>query len=143
MNQADLNKLIASVEANDPTAMFIYAEYLRPTDPAGADKYILLAAYLGQPQAQEAYGDKCHADGDYVTAARFYRRGARVGMLDCSVKLAAMELETNEEKAVRELEDLAENGVKSACAALSAYYRVKGKNKEAKYWESLIKKVCN
>ena len=138
MDQNELAALKARVDADDPTAMFLYAEFLRPTEPETADKYILLAAYLGQPQAQEAYADKCYADGDFETAERFYRRGARVGLVNCSVKLATMELEVNETKAVRELEELAESGVKPACAALAAFYREKGKRKDARYWQSLI-----
>ena len=139
MDDKEFSIIKARAEANDPNAMFLYAEYVRAHDPAEADKYILLAAYLGQTQAVEKYGDICHARGDFENAMHFYKRASRAGSLDCAVKLAVMRLSFDEYKALHELEELAESGVKSACSALAAYYKSQGNRKQASFWQSLIK----
>lgn len=140
MDERELKTLKELVAADDPAAMFTYAEYIRPTDAAESDKYILLAAHLGHPQAAELYADRCLERGDYENAAHFYRTGAKAGVADCAVKLAVLRMTgEDDDRSVRELEELAESGIKSACAALAAYYKSKGNRREANYWRSLIK----
>lgn len=139
MDEKELALVKARADADDPNAMLVYAEYMKSVNQAESDKYILLAAHLGQPQAAEKYGDICHAHGDYETATHFYKRGARAGLVDCSVKLAVMCLTVDEHSSLRELEELAESGVKSACSALAAYYKSQGNRKEANFWKSLVK----
>lgn len=139
MNEKELAALKARVDADDPSAMFLYAEYVRPTDPVEADKYTVLAAQLGNPQAAEALGDKNMEAGNQDAAAHYYKMGAKAGILDCSVKLAVISLDVNEAAALHELEELAESGVKSACSALAAYYKAQGNRKQYNFWHSLIK----
>ncbi len=139
MNEKELAELKARVEADDPLAMFVYAQAIRPTDPHEADKYVLLAAQLGNPNAAEMLADKYSALGDRERAKHFYKTGVKGGRADCAVKLALMNLDEDEISAMRELEELAESGVKSACAALAAYYKERGNRKQYTYWQSLIK----
>ena len=139
MTQHELQALKAKVDADDPAAMFLYAEAVRATNPAEYEKYIVLAAQLGEPHAAELLGDKYHELGDMERAMQFYKTGAKGGLLDCSVKLALVRLDFDEYAATRELEELAESGVKSACAALAAYYKSKGNRKEYNFWRSLLK----
>lgn len=139
MDKKELSAIKARADADDPNAMFVYAEYLSAIDRAESDKYILLAAHLGQPQAMERYADMCRERGDIENAIHFYKHGARKGLSDCAVKLAVMRLEIDENKALHELEDLAESGVKSACTALVAYYKAKGNRKQASFWQSVLK----
>ena len=137
MNDEQLARLKTKAEADDPAAMFAYAEYLLATDPKEANRYFLLAAHLGHPFAAEHYADYCLANGDVRTAKNFFKIGARGGVADCAVKLAVMKLTDNNVAAIKELEDLAENGVKSACSALAAYYKELGNKKEYNYWRKL------
>lgn len=139
MNELDLEQLKARAEADDPVAMFAYAEAVRATDHAEAEKYTVLAAQLGNPYAAERLGDKYAEQGDGEHARDYFRMGAKAGLHDCAVKLAVLDLNINEYVALRELEELAESGVKSACSALAAYYKAKGNRKEYKFWQSLIK----
>lgn len=139
MNETELAELKARADADEPAAMFAYAEYLRAVDPTEADKYIVLAAQLGYPYAAEKLGDKYFEAQDFEHAAQYFKVGAKAGLADCSVKLAVMNLCENETAAVRELEELAESGVKSACSALAAYYKSQGNRKEYNFWRSLIK----
>lgn len=139
MTKQELQALKAKVDADDPAAMFTYAEAIRAADRAEYDKYIVLAAQLGEPHAAEALGDKYHEQGDMERAMQFYKTGAKGGVLDCAVKLALIRLDFDEYAATRELEELAESGVKSACAALAAYYKSKGNRKEYNFWRSLLK----
>ncbi len=124
---------------DDPIAMYVYAQAIRATDEAEANKYIVLAAQLGNPEASEVMGDKFHALGDMERARHYYKTGAKGGLMDCAVKLAIINLDEDEHTAMRELEELAESGVKSACAALAAYYKSKGNRKEYNFWKSLAK----
>ncbi|MDE7463959.1 MAG: hypothetical protein K2M48_02920 [Clostridiales bacterium] len=139
MTQAELDQLKARVEADDPDALFAHARYLAPTDAKESDKFYELAAQLGHPQAAEYIGDKFLADGDYENALLSFKTGAKAGLLDCSVKIAAMNISVDERSALRELEDLAEIGVRSACIALSEYYKAQGNRKQSSYWRSLLK----
>ena len=140
MNEKEFAQLKVQADANNPDAMYSYAMYIRGTDAHEADKFILLAAHLGQPQAAELYADKCLGKGDYENATHFYRTGARGGNADCAVKLAVMRLSDDDHTATHELEELAESGVVSACSALAAYYKAKGNRKQYNYWHSLINK---
>lgn len=139
MNEIELAELKARADTDDPAAMFFYAQAIRNTNPEEADKYILLAAQLGQPNAAEQLGDKFYAAGDREHALHFYKTGVKGGLQDCAVKIAVIDLDTDEYAAMRELEELAESGVKSACAALSAYYKERGNRKESAFWRSLAK----
>lgn len=139
MTQQELLQLKQRVDADDPIAMFVYAQAIRATSPAEADKYIVLAAQLGNADASEIMGDKFHALGDLERARHYYKTGAKAGLMDCAVKLALINLDIDEHAAMRELEELAESGVKSACAALAAYYKSKGNRKEYNFWKSLAK----
>ncbi|MDE7406048.1 MAG: hypothetical protein K2M89_04175 [Clostridiales bacterium] len=139
MTEQELSQLKARVDADDPIAMYVYAKYIRATDPAEADKYIVLSAQLGNPDASEVLGDKYHALGDMERARHYYKTGAKGGLMDCAVKIAIMNLDIDEYAAMHELEELAEGGVKSACAALAAYYKSKGNRKEYNFWKSLAK----
>lgn len=140
MDEQELKRLKELVAADNPAAMFAYAEYMRASDPAEYERYILLAAHLGHPQAAELYADRCLERGDMENATHFYRTGAKAGMADCAVKLAVLRMTGEDDDAsVHELEELAESGIKSACAALAAYYKSKGNRREANYWRSLIK----
>lgn len=139
MDDKELAALKARVDADDPNAMFIYAQAVRATNPVEADKYILLAAYLGHPNAAELLGDKYNAAGDRDHALHFYKTGAKGGVLDCAVKIAVLNLEIDEYSAMHELEELAESGVTSACAALAAYHKSRGNRKQSAFWHSLIK----
>lgn len=139
MTEKELATLKSRVDADDPAAMFVYAEYIRSTNPAESDKYIILAAHLGHPDAAAVLGDVYHARGDLEHARQFYRVGAKGGIADCAVKLAIMRMDYDEFAATRELEELAESGVQSACAALAAYYKSKGNKKEYNFWRSLLK----
>ena len=126
------------MKADEPAALYEYSELVRETDPIESEKYAVLAAQLGFVPAFERVGDKCLGDGDVENAALYFKAGAKAGILDCSVKLAALRLDDDESEAVRELEELAEAGVRSACTALSEYYIGIGNRKQAAYWLSLI-----
>lgn len=139
MSDEQLELLKKAVAADNPEAMFAYSQYIRAADPAEADKYVLLAAHLGHPEAQERYADFCMAKGDYDNAAYFYGAGAKAGRHDCAVKRAVMRLSDENDSALHELEELAEGGVVSACSALAAYYKAKGNRRAANYWKSFIK----
>lgn len=139
MTEQELSQLKERVAKDDPIAMYVYAQAIRATNPAEADKYIVLAAQLGNPEASEQMGDKFHALGDMERARHYYKTGAKAGLMDCAVKIALINLDTDEFSAMRELEELAESGVKSACAALAAYYKSKGNRKEYNFWKSLAK----
>lgn len=139
MTEQELIQLKARVDKNDAQAMFIYAQAVRATDKQEADKYIVLAAQLGNPDASEIMGDKFQAQGDMDRARFYYKTGAKAGLSDCAVKLAMLNLYTDENKALRELEELAESGVKSACNALAEYYKAKGNRKQYNFWRSLAK----
>lgn len=139
MTEKEFAELKARVENDDPVAMYIYAESIRAVNPREADKYILLSAHLGNPNAAERQGDKYSEAGDTERARQFYKVGAKAGLHDCAVKLAVMQLDTHEYIAMRELEELAESGIKSACAALAAYHKSRGNRKEYSFWRSLMK----
>lgn len=139
MTEQELSQLKERVAKDDPIAMYVYAQAIRATNPAEADKYIVLAAQLGNPEASELMGDKFHALGDMERARHYYKTGAKAGLMDCAVKIALINLDIDEFSAMRELEELAESGVKSACAALAAYYKSKGNRKEYNFWKSLAK----
>ncbi len=140
MDEIQLAELKRRVEANDPAALYMYAELLRPTEPAEADKYITLSAQLGYPPAAEKLGNIYYEAGDYENAEHCYKIGAKAGILDCSVKLAMLKLTVSEHDSIRELEELAEVGVPSACLALADYYKRHGNRKQAAYWRSLLNK---
>lgn len=139
MDSQELEELKARVDADDPEAMFTYAELVRATNPAEANKYTILAAQLGNPYACEMLGDKYMDAGDADSAYHYFRVAAKAGITDCAVKVAVMNLSINENAAIRELEELAESGVKSACTALAAYYKALGNRKQYNFWHSLIK----
>lgn len=139
MTEKELEHLKERVDMDDPIAMYVYAQAIRATNEAEANKYIVLAAQLGNPEASEVMGDKFHALGDMERARHYYKTGAKGGLMDCAVKLAIINLDEDEHAAMRELEELAESGVKSACAALAAYYKSKGNRKEYNFWKSLAK----
>ena len=139
MNDTELAELKARVDADDPEAMFVYAEFVRPTDKKEADKYLMLSAQLGNAKACEKLGDRYMEAGDADNAIHYYRIGAKGGIMDCSVKVAVINLSVNEHTALRELEELAESGVKSACSALAAYYKALGNRKQYNFWRSLVK----
>ena len=139
MTEKELAHLKERVDRDDPIAMYVYAQAIRATNEAEANKYIVLAAQLGNPEASEIMGDKFHALGDMERARHYYKTGAKGGLMDCAVKLAVINLDEDEHTAMRELEELAESGVKSACAALAAYYKSKGNRKEYNFWKSLAK----
>ena len=124
---------------DEPAALYEYSELVRSTDEAESDKYAVLAAQLGFVPAFERVGDKYLDEGDVENAAHYFKAGAKAGILDCSVKFAALKIQENENEAVRELEELAQAGVRSACSALSEYYRSIGNRKQAAYWRSLLK----
>lgn len=135
----ELTELKRRVEADDPDALLQYADLLRDIDPEEAYKFTVLSAQLGNPAAIERMGDDYLTKGDTETAAQYYKRGAKAGVLDCSVKLAMINLENNEHAALFELEELAQMGVKSACVALADYYKRSGNKKESAYWRSMLK----
>lgn len=139
MNQKELATLKQRADADDPIAMFAYAQAIRATNPAEAEKYIVLSAQLGDPHASEIMGDKFHERGDMERARHYYKTGAKGGVIDCAVKLALVNMDFDEHAALHELEELAESGVKSASAALAAYYKSKGNRKEYNFWKSLAK----
>lgn len=139
MTEPELNALKARVAADDPNAMFEYAQYVRATDHNEYEKYLRLAAQLGQPEACERVGDKYMDIEDAEHALHFYRIGAKSGRVDCSVKVAILHLSIDEASAIRDLEELAEAGVKSACSALAEYYKALGNRKQANFWRSLAK----
>lgn len=139
MTDQELEQLKERVEADEPQALYDYARYLAPTDAKESDKYFTLAAQLGHPEAAEYLGDKFLSEGDYDNALVFFKMGAKAGILDCSVKIAAMNVAIDDQAAVHELEELAEMGVRSACIALAEYYKAQGNRKQYAYWHSLIK----
>ncbi|MCM1367885.1 MAG: hypothetical protein NC184_03630 [Roseburia sp.] len=132
-------ELKARVDADDPQAMYEYAQLIRAENPTEADKFIMLAAQLGYPDAAECLGDKYLDAGDIQNAKMCYKTGAKGGLSDCAVKLAVIGMSADEQAGVRELEELAEMGVKSACVALADYHKANGNRKEAAFWRSLIK----
>lgn len=139
MTNDELENLRLSAERDEPQGMYDYARAIMPTNPAAAEMYMELAAQLGNAAALEYMGDKHLAEGKYEDAAREFKAGAKAGQLDCSVKLAVMYMAENETAAVKELEDLAEMGVRSACIALAEYYKDAGNRKQYAYWRSLLK----
>ncbi len=140
MTDNELAALKARADTDDPAAMFAYAQYVRGSDKAEADKYTVLAAQLGDPNAAECLGDMYLDKKDLDRAVQYFKLGAKAGLSDCSVKLAVIGLSVNETAALRELEELAESGVMSACSALAAYYKSQGNRKEYSFWRSLVKK---
>lgn len=139
MTSQEMEALKKAVDNDDPNAMFVYSEIVRGTNPQEADKYVILAAQLGNPQACEKVGDMYLERGDYTRATHYFKIGAKAGLSDCSVKLAVLKMSWNETVALRELEELAEMGSKSACIALADYHKSNGNRKEAAFWRSLIK----
>lgn len=137
MTEQELIQLKERVDADDPNAMYAYALCVRATDPNEWNRYIVLAAQLGNPDASEVMGDRFQEKGDMERARFYYKTGARAGLSDCSVKLAMLNLYVDENKALRELEELAESGVKSACTVLASYYKEKGNRKQYNFWRSL------
>ncbi len=134
-----MDELMRRVEADDPAALWEYAVLLEEKDPAESFKYTILAAQLGVPQALQRAGDAYFDDDRYEEAAHYYRAGAKAGLIECSVKLAVINLSRNEQKSVNELEELAEMGITSACEALADYYREHGNKRLYAYWHSLAK----
>lgn len=132
-------ELKARMNNDDPAALYEYSELVRETDPKESDKYAVLAAQLGFIPAFERVGDLYLENSDIEHAVHYFKAGAKAGIPDCSVKLAALKVDENEAEAVRELEELAQSGIRSACAALSEYYRSIGNRKQAAYWRSLLK----
>lgn len=126
------------VDADDPAALFEYAELIRETDQAEAYKYTVLSAQLGHPAAMERMGDDYLDDGDVPTAAQYYKSGAKAGLINCTVKLAVLNLDVNERAALLELEELAQMGVPSACTALADYHQLRGNKKQSAYWRSVL-----
>lgn len=126
------------VDADDPAALFEYAELVRETDQAEAYKFTVLSAQLGHPPAMERMGDDYLDDEDIATAAQYYKSGAKAGLINCNVKLAVLNLDVNERAAVLELEELAQMGVPSACTALADYYQARGNKKQSAYWRSVL-----
>lgn len=139
MTDQEFAALKARVDADDPVAMFVYADMVRAQNPQEAYKYTVLAAQLGNPNAAERLGDKYMESGDNYNASHYYRMGAKADLLDCAVKLAVINLTSDETAALRDLEELAESGVKSACYALAAYYKARGNKKESDFWASIVK----
>lgn len=135
----ELTELKRRVEADDPDALYKYATLLRDIDPSEAYKYTVLAAQLGNLTAIERVGDDFLTKGNTEEAAKYYKTGAKAGVLDCSVKLAVINLEYNESAALSELEELAQMGVKSACVALADFYKRSGNKRESAYWRSMLK----
>lgn len=139
MTDTELRELKKRVAADDPNAMYEYALYVRTSAPAEHDKYVRLAAQLGQLDACERLGDKYMDADDPEHALHYYRIGAKGGIQDCAVKAAILRLSIDEPSALHELEELAESGVKSACSALAEYYKALGNRKQASFWRSLAK----
>ncbi|MCH5156007.1 MAG: hypothetical protein J1F69_05305 [Clostridiales bacterium] len=139
MTEQELEQLKKRAEADEPAAMYAYAQAVRATDPKEANKYIVLAAQLGNPEASEMIGDRFQEQGDLERARFYYKTGAKAGFTSCAVKMAMINLCIDENKALHELEELAESGIKSACIALAAYYKSKGNRKEYNFWRSLAK----
>ena len=139
MDSKELAELKAKADADDPAAMFAYADFVRTSNPAEADKYLVLAAMLGNPQANARLGDKYMDKNDHDSAYHYYRVAAKAGITDCAVKVAVMNLSIDENAAIRDLEELAESGVRSACTALAAYYKALGNRKQYNFWNSFIK----
>ena len=139
MTSQELEALKKAVDNDDPNAMYVYSQIIRGTNPQEADKYILLAAQLGNPQACEKLGDAYLEKGDYEHATHYFKIGAKAGLTDCSVKIAVLKMSWNETIALRELEELAEMGSQAACIALANYHKANGNRKEAAFWRSLIK----
>ncbi len=127
------------IQNDDPEALYEYSELIRETDPAESNKYAVFAAQLGFGPAFEHVGDRYLDNGDIENATKYYKAGAKAGILDCSVKVAALKIDDNEHEAVRELEELAQSGVRSACSALAEYYRSIGNRKQSAYWRSMLK----
>ncbi len=138
-NNDKMAELKRRMDADDPAALYEYAELVRASNRAEAYKYTVLAAQLGNPAAMECMGDDCIANGDVASAVRYYKSGAKAGLLDCTVKLAILKLDVNESAAAIELEELAQMGVASACIALSNYHKAKGHKKQSAYWRSILK----
>lgn len=139
MTEKELLQLKTRAEKDDPIAMFEYAQAICSADPAEANKYIVLSAQLGNPDACEVMGDRFQAQGDLERARFYYRTGAKAGRLDCSVKRALINMNFDEQSALRELEELAESGVQSACAALATYHKSNGNRTAYTFWKSLAK----
>jgi len=137
MTDAELRELKARADADNPDAMFEYARHVHATSQAAYEKYVRLAAQLGQPEACELLGDKYMEADECEKALHFYRVGAKSGRPDCAVKVAIIRLSIDEPTAIRELEELAESGIKSACSALAEYYKALGNRKQANFWRSI------
>lgn len=135
-------ELMRRVDANEPAALYEYAESIRDSNPIEARKYTLFAAQLGLPLAMESMGDYCLAEGDADGASHYYRSGAKAGLMSCTVKRAMLniKLNNNERLALLELEELAMMGVQSACMALSDYYLTQGNERESEYWRNKLTK---
>ncbi|MCH5162072.1 MAG: hypothetical protein J1G38_01105 [Clostridiales bacterium] len=139
MTAEELSLLKTRVESDEPDALYAYACHLESVGDDEAYKFFELAAQLGHAKAAEHLGNKLFDVGDLDRAATCYRIGAKAGLIECAVKLAALNLSGGEQAAIRELEDLAESGVELACAALAEYYKSQGNRKQYEYWNSLIK----
>lgn len=137
MTDDELKALQDRAEHDEPSAMFEYAQVLLNTDKPSAEKYIELAAQLGNPQALAYMGERYMESGDVEKAKRAFKSGAKAGMPDCAVKLAVIMLDGEDKaRAISELEELAEAGVSSACEALANYYLSQGNKKQYAYWRS-------
>lgn len=134
-----MDELMRRVEADDPEALWEYSRILEKEDTAESFKYTVLAAQLGYPLAIQRVGDAYFDEDNFEEAEHYYRAGAKAGILDCSVKLAVINIAYNEQKSILELEELAEMGITSACVALADYYRAHGNRKQYAYWHSLAK----
>ena len=133
------NDLLRRVEKNDPAALWEYSRILEDKDSDEALKYLTLAAQLNYPPAIKSMADKLYDDNKVDEATHYYKMGAKAGLLDCSVKLAVINLDSDEGRSLLELEELAEMGVESAAKALADYYASQGNKVQHDYWSSLVK----
>lgn len=131
-------ELLRRVEADEPDALWEYSRLMEHDNPGEAHKYAVLAAQLGVPQAIKRLGDEYYRANNLAEAEHYYRLGVKAGLIDCSVRLAEMRLPSDEQNAVTELEELAEMGVNSACAALADYYSKLGDKVQYAYWNSRV-----
>lgn len=139
MDELYSKELKLRVEADDPAALFEYSNLIAESDPEGSRKYLLLSAQLGYPQAVECVGDMHVREGNLEEAEHCYKACAKLGNLECAVKLLSIRLGNvaEETNALRELEELAVSGVPSAAVALSEYYAKLNNKKQAAYWRSV------